>query len=81
MLSLCLHFHFIFLLSISFFWDKYVDSIHNLFAKLDIINQASGDYNAKLGVTILGTSLNFVYILSLIFILGSISCLYISMQR
>lgn len=51
------------------FFGKYFDFIGNLFAKLDKLNQASGDYNAKLGVTILGTFLNLVYILSLIYLL------------
>lgn len=38
-----------------------------MFAKLDKLNQASGDYNAKLGVTILGTFLNLICILRLIY--------------
>lgn len=42
--------------------------ICNLFAKLYKLNQGRGDYNAKLGVTILGTFLNVISILCLIYL-------------
>lgn len=42
--------------------------INNCFAKWDTPYQASGDYNAKFGVTILGTFLNLICIMWFIYL-------------
>jgi len=47
----------------------YIPFIHNLFAEMYKLIQGRGDYNAKFGVTILGTFLIVIFIFFLIYLI------------